>query len=153
MVEEHDYKDQLIFKGEYSNGIRYNGKVYDVNGNFIYELKEGQGYIKEFDSKGQLKFEGEYVNGKKNGKGKEYYDGKLIYNGEYLYGEKNGEGNEYNKVGKLIFKGRYLSELRWNGNGNVYDLEGNIKYEVNYFSGVPIRKSNATILKLTRNNN
>ena len=33
-------------------------------------------------------FDGEYKNGIKNGKGKEYYNGKLIYEGEFLNGKK-----------------------------------------------------------------
>ena len=35
---------------------------------------------------GLFKFEGEYLNGQRNGKGKEYNDGKLIFEGEYLIG-------------------------------------------------------------------
>ena len=92
----------LIFKGEYLNGMRWNGKGYDIKGNIIYELKNGQGKVKEFNKYGRLIFEGEYLNGKRNGKGKEYYDydemlldkpgykqsGDLIFEGEYLYNYK-----------------------------------------------------------------
>ena len=61
-----EYKDKLIFEGEFSNG-----------------KKNGKG--KEYDNYERLIFEGEYKNGEKNGKGKEYYDnGKLYFEGEYL---------------------------------------------------------------------
>ena len=57
--------------------------------NKVYELKNGEGYIKEYNYKGNLVFEGEYLNGKRNGKGKEYdLDGTLIFEGEYLNGQK-----------------------------------------------------------------
>ena len=34
-------------------------------------------------------FEGEYLNGERNGKGKEYENGKLIFEGYYIKGKKN----------------------------------------------------------------
>ena len=72
-----EYNDELLFEGEYLNGLR-NGKG------------------KEFDDYGKIKFEGEYLNGKKNGKGKEYYEnGSLEFEGEFLNGERNGKGKEY----------------------------------------------------------
>ena len=59
----------------------------DMMNNIVYELKNGNGYVKEYNFFGRLNFEGEYLNGLKNGKGKEYdYIGDLIYEGEY----KNG---------------------------------------------------------------
>ena len=50
-VKEYNYNGQLIFEGEYLNGLR-NGKG------------------KEFDNFGELEFEGEYLNGKKLSKWK-----------------------------------------------------------------------------------
>jgi len=38
--------------------------------------------------KNMIRFEGEYLNGKKNGKGKEYWNGELEFEGEYLNGKK-----------------------------------------------------------------
>ena len=83
------YKDNKIkFEGEYLNGLRWNGKGYDIQKNIVYELNNGKGYIKEYDNYGTLEFEGEYLNGPKNGKGKEYYwKGKLEFKGEYLNGK------------------------------------------------------------------
>ena len=37
---------------------------------------------------------GIYKRGEKNGKGKEYHDGKLIFKGKYLNGERNRKGKE-----------------------------------------------------------
>ena len=70
-VREYNSYWELIYDGEYKNGIR-NGK--------------GKEYIS-----GKLIFEGEYLNGKKNGKGKEYENDKLIFEGEYLNGNKNNK--------------------------------------------------------------
>ena len=38
----------LIFESEYYKGKRWNGKGYDANGNVVYELKDGKGYVKEY---------------------------------------------------------------------------------------------------------
>ena len=141
----------LLFEGEYLNGVKWNGKGYDLEGKIKYELINGKACsVIEYDNNGQLRYEGEYLNGKRNGKGKEYdYDGKLIFEGEYLNGKRNGKGKEYN-LGKLIFEGEYLYNHRrrgkeyandvlefegdyvftkWNGKG--YDINGNIIYELN----------------------
>ena len=50
---------------------KWNGKGYDNKGGKIYEIKNGNGYIKEYYSNGILQFEGEYLNGEKNGNIKE----------------------------------------------------------------------------------
>ena len=71
IVKEYNKNDELIFVGEYLNGVR-NGKG------------------KEYYNDGQLKYDGEYLNGKRNGKGKEYNKyGELIFEGEYLNGKRN----------------------------------------------------------------
>ena len=68
---------------------KWNIKRYDKNGNVLYEIKDGKGWIKEYDSYDTLIFEGEYSDGFINGKGKEYdYYGELRFEGEYLYGKK-----------------------------------------------------------------
>ena len=84
-----DYDHFGHFEGEYLNGERYTGIVYDTMNNKVYELNNGEGYIKEYYCNGKLLFEGEYLNGKRNGKVKEYYyNGKLRFEGEYLYSHK-----------------------------------------------------------------
>ena len=85
--KEYFFNGKLLFEGEYSNNKKWNGKGYDENGNIIYELINGNGKVKEYDYNGILIFEGEYLNGKRNGKAKEYLDGKLISECEYLNGE------------------------------------------------------------------
>ena len=99
--------DDLYFADEYLNDLEWNGKIYDLDDNIIYDLKNGKkidnyeveylnGKGKEYYKSGELKFEGEYLCGRKHGKGKEYYErGKLKFEGEYLYGRKCGKGKDY----------------------------------------------------------
>ena len=44
--EYHIYHRQLMYEGEYLCGKKWNGKGYDEEGNLIYELKNGKGYVK-----------------------------------------------------------------------------------------------------------
>ena len=60
-------------------------------GNLIYVIKNGAGKVKEFDDNFKLKFEGEYLNGIRNGKGKEYENGKVVYEGIYSRGLSNSK--------------------------------------------------------------
>ena len=113
------YNDKLIFEGEYKNGKRYKGKEYDIyNDKLIFEgeylngkrwngsgIKDGKGYVKEYNKDNILIYEGQIENGEKNGKGKEYYDKNI-----------------------LKFEGEYLNGKRWNGNG--YDIQNNIIYQI-----------------------
>ena len=98
LIKDYGFFGDLIFEGEYLNGL-INGKV------------------KEYWN-GKLLFEGEYLNGLRHGKGKEYdyddYDGQLIFEGEYLNGLKNGKGKEY-RDDKLIYEGEYLNGKRLKG--------------------------------------
>ena len=88
------------------------------------EIKNGKGLIKEYDYDNELIFESEYLNGEKNGKGKEYHDGKLIFKGEY-YKDFRLKGKIYvNK--KLEFEGEFLFDRKYDGKG--YDEFGNIIY-------------------------
>ena len=148
-------REKPKFKGEYKNGKKWNGKGYDEKGNIIYELKNGNGYIKKYDASNDIEFEGEYLNGRKNGKCKEYFLGYLAFVGIYKSGKRNGKGKEYNE-GNLIFEGEYKNGKRngegkayiedrleyageykngkkWNGKG--YDRKGNIIYEINNGKG------------------
>ena len=82
----------LFFIGEYKKGKPWNAKNYDKN-NVLYEIKEGNGYIKVYDNNIKCSFfEGEYINGIKNGKGKEYDHNGVIFVGEYKDGKRwNGK--------------------------------------------------------------
>ena len=93
-VKEYYHNGKLKFIGEYLDGLKLNGKGYNIKGKGEYEMKDGKGYFKKYYCN-KLRFEGEYLNGKRNGKGKEYvYNGKLIFEGEYLNGLRNGKGKE-----------------------------------------------------------
>ena len=84
------------------NGKKLNGKVYNKNGVFEYEIKDGKGKIIEYNEDGYLQFVGEFLNGKRNGKGKTYHCySRLQYEGEFLNGKENGFGKNYNYDGKL----------------------------------------------------
>ena len=96
-VKEYNNYDELIFEGEYLNGVKNGrGKEYEV---------------------GSLIFEGEFLNGKRNGNGKEYWQGILKFEGQYLNGERNGKGKEYDENGELISEKEYL-------NGNILEYKG-----------------------------
>ena len=105
----------------------------------IYIVHESNGIVKEYKGYNDtLRFEGEYKNGKRNGKGKEYYDGKLIFEGDYLNGKRNGKGKEYDSYNKkLIYEGEYLNGKR-NGKGKEYYDNGNIQFDGEYLDGKQI---------------
>ena len=107
------------------------GKEYEPSG-FISE-KELKQEIENFKEpkEEELVYEGEYLNGEKNGKGKEYCNGKLIFEGEYLY-NKRIRGKEYYKK-NLVFEGEYLYNRKFEGKG--YDNNGKIIYELINGSG------------------
>jgi len=54
----------LQFEGEYLNGKKWNGKIYNILNNLENELNKGRGWIKEYYDVGELKFDGEYINSK-----------------------------------------------------------------------------------------
>ena len=103
--KEYSYDSHKIkFEGEYKNDHRWNGKGYD-NNKIVYELKNGNGYVKEYYDNVKLRFEVEYLNGNRHGKGKEYhYNGNLEFEGEYLNGIRHGKGKEYDYDSNLKFE-------------------------------------------------
>ena len=60
----------MEYDAEFLYNKKWDGKGYDVNGNIIYELINGNGKVKEYLF-GQLEYEWEYINGKKIGKGRD----------------------------------------------------------------------------------
>ena len=163
--KEYNDLGELIFEGEYKNGKKYNGKgkEYDYQGKLIFEgeYKDGKKnkrndlfYLSDklivekqknsniyifkykhknkilnfYKSNGKFIFKtesyyyindnlyiGEFKNGKQNGYGKEYNKlGKLLFIGKYKDGYKYN-GKEYNGHGELIFNGEYKDEKKWNG--------------------------------------
>ena len=73
------------------------GKGYGKDGNIIYVLKNGEGFIKEFDNIW------EYKDGKTNGKEKYYYNDILRYECEFFNGKIwNGKEKIFDKNDELI---------------------------------------------------
>ena len=131
--KEYNYNGEIIFVGEYLNGKRWNGNGYDTNGNIIYELNNGIGFVKEnFNYSDNLRFEGWYINGERNSKCKVFYGDKLIFSGEYKDGKRNESGKEYDYNGNLIFQGEYLYNYRFKGKEYI---QGKLVYEGDYLFG------------------
>ena len=133
---EGEYLNGKIFNGieynEKKNEIvrfyKWNGKGYTYYGIKLYEIKNGNGYIREYNLDGSLLFKGNYLNGERNGGGKEYSQGKLIFEGNYLNGLRNGKGKEYYDNLRIEFEGEYLNGERWNG--ILYDYNGDKNCEI-----------------------
>ena len=155
-IENMKNDRKLKFEGEYLQGKKWNGKGYNKNGNILYELKDGNGYIREyFEYEYELlKFECQIRNGELNGKGKENsIFCQPIFEGDYLNGNKwNGIGyninsnkkyelkegkgyfHEYYSNGNLKFEGNYLNGQR-NGKGKEYYKNGRVKFYGEYIDG------------------
>ena len=131
--KEYYYNDKLLFNGKYKYGVKWDGEGFDENGNIIYKINNGNGFIKEYKYNYDyhnypnydhlyLVIEGEYINGQKHGKGEEYdRNGENIFEGEYLNGKRwNGMGKDSNFNDEIIFEGKYL-------NGKIYDYEYGLK--------------------------
>ena len=86
--KSYSINGKLEFEGKYKYYDKWDGKGYNKNGIIINKLINGTGKVKKYDWKGDLEFKGEYLNGERNGKEKEYVNGKLIYEGEYLDGTR-----------------------------------------------------------------
>ena len=144
----------IKFDGEYFEGKRWNGKGYDGDGNVIYELKDGKGYVIDYFYGTWMKLEGEYLYGERNGKGKEYRANNLIFEGEYKNGKRHGYGKEYNDDKFLIFEGEYLYDQKIRG--KAY-LKGNLEYSGDYlfnrkFNGIGYDKYGNIIYQLKDGN-
>ena len=155
--KEYFENGEIKFEGEYLNGKRWNGKIYKYNykikectpllGFNYFEIKNGKGKIKDYYDNGEIKFEGEYLNGLKNGNGKEYYKPKDCKTNRCDYANNNNKGklenegkdlnddydDDYNNR-NIKYKGEYLNGLR-NGKGKVYDRNGKLIFEGEYFKG------------------
>ena len=147
-----EYFDNLKiqFEGEYINGKRWNGKVYDFNGNEEFELMFGE--IKQkydiikienyniifwLDSNYKHVCISGTINGSfkniDNRMFKEYNYGELIFEGEFINKERNGKGKEY-FLDELIYEGEYMDGKRY-GFGKEYYINNRIKYEGEFKNG------------------
>ena len=98
MGKKYNENGNLKFEGEFLNEKKWNGKGFNKDGNMIFIIENGKGYIKETNEDGEIEFEGEYLNGERNGKGKLYYgNGNLKFEGEFL-NEKNGMAKDLIKM-------------------------------------------------------
>ena len=143
----------LEFEGEYLNGKRWNGNIYNYLYKEMYKLKEGNEIkktkkkikkleikkyldIEKEDSYDELTYERNNLNKIKNGEGKEYDShGNLIFKGQYLNDERqNGKIYEYDNLNNLIFEGDYSNRKIWNGKN--YDKSGNLLSEIKDGNGI-----------------
>ncbi len=94
-------KKKIKFEGEYLNGLKWNGIIYNYNKDYNLEIKNGNGKGREYNKDGKLMFEGEYINGKKNGRVIKYDHNSyyIIFKGYYLNGKRNGRGKGYDYNG------------------------------------------------------
>lgn len=135
---------QQLFKGEYKDGLRYNGttKYIEENKYLVYSgnYKDGKLYIKTYNKFGDITYEGGFVNNKKNGFGKDYYE------------EKHYSFDPYNikDTGRVLYEGEFLNDL-YNGHGKVYNFNGSVKYEGEFETGFKINNDKSGMKR--RNSN
>ena len=133
--KEYNEYGQLIFEGEYLFNKKWNGKLYDIETNNSYEIKDGSYIKKKYYENGKLKSEEEYFDEKLNGKYKEYYENsELKFEGEYLNGKRNGKYKEYYENGKLKSEGEYIDK-KLNRKFKEYYENGELKFEGEYLNG------------------
>ena len=109
--KEYYKNGNIKFEGNFLNNRKIDGKIYNSEGNEVFEIIKGKGNVKEFNDNGILEYEG-----------------------KYLDGERNGEGKEYNNKGEIIFEGEYINGKRWNGKG--YNDEGKIELQLENGKGI-----------------
>ena len=100
----------MKFKSQFSKRLKLNGKGYNIVGEVIYVINNGEGQIKIYDNLDNLEFEREYKIGK-IGKGikNEYYKNGTLKN-EYIYSEGIVEGwKDYSSKGQIKFEGNYIN--------------------------------------------
>ncbi len=140
-------KVDSILEDVFSQGkIRNNS--FESQESVSFEIKNNVSIISEnnFDCQNMVEIEmdklekvDKYFIGNRNGKGKEIdLDGNLLFEGEYLDGKRNGQGKEYdkNKSYRLIFKGEFINDKRWNGVFIEFDCYDNILFEGEYINGI-----------------
>ena len=161
--KEYDFDDNIVFEGKYINDIRekgieyyifgtkkyegdykdgkrWNGFLYDRSMEHKYEIKSGNGYIKEFHENGCISFEGDINNGEKTGKGKIYDEwGHLIFEGHLENGIKNGIGKIYDYSGHLIFEGEFKEGKEFKGNTYIYNNQCEIIYKEEFGKSINIQ--------------
>ena len=159
--KEQIRKSNMIFQGEFLDGMYYNGNFYTYNGsgkmkNLIGNLVKGSGNnIKKYNYGGNLIFEGDFIGGKYI-YGKEYNNlGEIIYEGKYKNGKKyegiykikmhnhiytyyilnSKVSNKFIDLNKeIIYEGEYNEGLK-EGKGKEFNKNGNILFEGDFLNG------------------
>ena len=131
--KEYDFDGKLLFKGEFLNGIRWNGYGIDYRPRFRGEYLNGKKWNGIFNED-EDKIICELNNGKGLVKIKNF--GESIFEFEYLKGEKNGKAREYDRDGNLVFDGEYLNEEKWKGKIKKYYKNKKLKFEYDIVNGL-----------------
>ena len=63
--KEYFDNGKIKFDGEYSYDRKWNGNMYDINGNLLMTMKNGKGNGKEYSAEGRLIYYGEYLDGER----------------------------------------------------------------------------------------
>jgi len=154
--------DELIFCGDYTNGIKYkgferefgrfgetyfigyfqenkkfNGTEFDKNALTLFEgeFKDNKKYKgKEFNKEGELIFEGIYNNEEEKWNGKGYCKNK-----EFIFVDGKIEGNviTYDYINHELFEGEYKNGEKYNGILRIYfdDINHILKKEIEIKNG------------------
>jgi hypothetical protein len=69
-------------------------------------LPHGRG-VQDFGD-GRKQYDGEWVNGHKEGRAVLEWRNRDRYEGEWRHGSLNGEGTLVDRVGKVLFRGRWV---------------------------------------------
>ena len=131
--KEYYREGKLKFEGLFVNGLKWEGKEYDLDGNIIYELKNGNGKVKEYSGY-YLKFEGEYLNGKRNGIGIELDYSKTKSYGNYNCGIRSRKFILYDENSNYLYKSE-VEYIDGKISGKVKEYEDNLIFEGEYFNG------------------
>ena len=142
--KEYNENGQLIFKGIFFNGEKYEGTLYRYSdeGKLIFKVEMNKGNIlgkgiqySEYNEN-LIEFEGEVINDKKwNGKIKEYNEkGEIIAEGEYKNGQFTGIKKIIDENGKVL-ECEYLKDKIWKGYVREYSKNYDIDYRGEYVEG------------------
>ena len=123
-MKEYNCFDNLIFKGEYLNGVKWTTKGPQKSfNNGLYELKQRKGFRKE-ESGNQL-YMGEYFDEKFQGMVKINY-GAAQYEGDYKLKKREGYGKFYFNNGNM-YEGVFKNN-RFEGIG-IFSFVNDDRYE------------------------
>ena len=149
--EKLNMKNELIWKGEFKDGIFCNGEGIcelkdESDVSYIYKgkLTDGKpnGDGEKLNTKNELIWKGEFKKGVIwNGEGtcelKDENNVSYIYKGKLADGKPNGDGEKLNMKNELIWKGEFKDGNFWSGEGTfnkvinykIFIYEGKMQFE------------------------